>query len=156
MKNPAAYPLLDGRVRSYRAGSYVGDARLRYRGVGEPLEVSLGVDDEVAVERKVVDEQDRDPSFLSSTKHILRSYRMIVTSRASAPETVELRENVPVSKIDDVRVEVMAKQTTGGYALDAQRGFLTWSVPLKSGERKDVDIAYTIHLPDSWQVSGVQ
>ena len=27
LKNPAAYPLLEGRVRSYRDGSYVGDSQ---------------------------------------------------------------------------------------------------------------------------------
>src|SRR5262249_28286492 len=79
LKNPAAYALLDGRVRSYRGGSYVGDSRLRYRGVGEPLEVSLGIDEELKIERKVVDERDRDASFLSSTKHIVRAYRTTVT-----------------------------------------------------------------------------
>ena len=38
LKNPAAYPLLEGRVRSYRNGSYVGDSRLRHQGVGAPFE----------------------------------------------------------------------------------------------------------------------
>ena len=38
LKNPAAYPLLEGRVRSYRGGSYVGDSRLRHQGVGAPFE----------------------------------------------------------------------------------------------------------------------
>ena len=62
LKNPAAYPLLEGRVRSYRGGSYVGDAQLRYQGVGAPFEVSLGIDDELKVERKTLDEKDRAPA----------------------------------------------------------------------------------------------
>ena len=45
IKNPAAYPLLEGRVRSYRNGSYVGDSRLRHQGVGAPFEISLGIDE---------------------------------------------------------------------------------------------------------------
>ncbi|HEX3902270.1 MAG TPA: mucoidy inhibitor MuiA family protein [Polyangia bacterium] len=155
LENPAVYPLLEGRVRSYRAGSYVGDTQLRYQGVGAPFEVSLGVDDDLAVERKVVEEQDRDPSFLSSTKHIVRAYRTKLTNRAaSGTESVELRENVPVSKIDDVKVEIVAAQTTQGYALDRERGFLTWTVPLQRGEWHTIDLAYSIHLPDAWQVGA--
>jgi uncharacterized protein (TIGR02231 family) len=154
LKNPAAYPLLEGRVRSYRAGSNVGDALLAYRGVGEPLEVSLGIDEELEIERQAVDERERDPSFLSSTRHILRAYRIKLTSHAAARETVEVRENIPVSQIDDVRVELVAKQTTPGYALDPRRGVLTWSVAVGSGEEKAVDLGYAIHLPDSWQVNG--
>ena len=59
LKNPAAYPLLEGRLRSYRGGSYVGDASLRYQGVGEPIEVSLGIDEEIKVERKTLDDKDK-------------------------------------------------------------------------------------------------
>jgi uncharacterized protein (TIGR02231 family) len=155
LKNPASYPLLEGRVRSYRGGSYVGDTQLRYQGVGAPFEVSLGVDDDLSVERQVIQEQDKDPSFLSSTKHIVRAYRAKLTNRAaSGSETVELRENVPVSKIDDVKVEIVAAQTSAGYAFDRERGFVTWSVPLQRGEWHTIDLAYTIHLPDTWQVGG--
>lgn len=154
LKNPAAYPLLDGRVRSYRAGSYVGDTRLRYRGVGEPLEVSLGADDELKVERQTLEEKDRGASFLGSTKQIARAYRTVLTSRAAGGVTVEVRDNVPVSKIDDVRVELQGNRTTAGYKLDKDRGLLTWSVALAPAERKNVDLAYTIKLPDDWQVTG--
>ena len=58
-QEPCAYPLLDGRMRSYRGGSYVGDAAFAYRGVGEPMEVSLGIDEEFKVERKTLDERDQ-------------------------------------------------------------------------------------------------
>ena len=122
--------------------------------MGEPFEVSLGIDDELKVERKTLDDRSRDPGFLSSTKHLLRATRAILTNRAATPETVELRDNLPVSQIDDVKVEIVAKQTTPGYALDAARGFLTWPVALKSGEVKSVDFGYLIHLPDDWQVSA--
>jgi uncharacterized protein (TIGR02231 family) len=154
LKNPAAYALLDGRVRSYRAGSYVGDAQLRYRGVGEPMEISLGADEELKIERKTVDDKDKPAGLLSSSKQIVRAFRIAITSRAAGAETVELRESLPVSKIADVRVELTAARTTAGYQLDAARGFLTWSVPLKPGEQRAIDVGYVIRLPDDWQVAG--
>jgi uncharacterized protein (TIGR02231 family) len=153
LTNPAAYPLLEGRVRSYRAGSYVGDSKLTHQGVGAPFEISLGIDEELKVERKTLDDKDISAGFLSSTKHVLRGYRTTVTNRAAGSETVELRESIPVSKIDDVKVE-LGKRTTPGYKLDAARGFVTWSLTLKSGEWRYTDIGYAIHLPDDWQVPG--
>ena len=96
-------------MRSYRHGSYVGDSRLRHQGVGAPFEISLGIDEELKVERKTLDDKDKSAGFLSSTKHILRGYRTKLTNRAGGPETVELRENIPVSKIDDVKVELLAQ-----------------------------------------------
>jgi uncharacterized protein (TIGR02231 family) len=155
LKNPAAYALLDGRVRSYRAGSYVGDARLRYLGVGEPMEVSLGADDELKIERQTVDEKDKGPGLLGSTHQIARAFRVALTSRTAGAETVELRESIPVSKIADVRVELNAARTTSGYQLDAARGFLTWTLPLKPGEKRLIDIGYVIRLPDDWQAPAM-
>jgi uncharacterized protein (TIGR02231 family) len=154
LKNPAAYPLLEGRVRSYRGGSYVGDSRLRHQGVGAPFEISLGIDEELKVERKIREDKDKSAGLLSSTKHIIRGYRTKLTNRAAGPETIELRENIPVTKIDDVKVEVLSGATTPGYQLDAARGFITWSVKLVNGEWRNVDLGYAIHLPDSWEVPG--
>jgi uncharacterized protein (TIGR02231 family) len=154
LKNAAAYPLLEGRVRSYRHGSYVGDSRLRHQGVGAPFEISLGIDDELKVERKTLDDKDKGAGFLSSQKHIIRATRTKLTNRAGGPETIELREHIPVSKIDDVKVELLGKVTTAGYQLDAARGFVTWSVHLVNGEWRNVDLGYAIHLPDNWQVPG--
>jgi uncharacterized protein (TIGR02231 family) len=153
LTNPAAYPLLEGRVRSYRAGSYVGDSKLTHQGVGAPFEISLGIDEELKVERKTLDDKDLGAGFLSSTKHVVRGYRTTITNRAAGSETIELRESIPVSKIDDVKVE-LGKRTTPGYKLDAARGFLTWSLTLKSGEWRYTDVGYAIHLPDDWQVPG--
>jgi len=154
LKNPAAYPLLEGRVRSYRNGSYVGDSRLRHQGVGAPFEISLGIDEELKVERKTREDKDKAAGVFSSTKQIVRGYRTKLTNRAAGPETIELRENIPVTKIDDVKVEVLPGLTTAGYQLDAARGFVTWTLNLVNGEWRNVDIGYAIHLPDSWQVQG--
>jgi uncharacterized protein (TIGR02231 family) len=154
LTNPAAYPLLEGRAHSYRNGSYVGDTRIRHQGVGAPFEVSLGIDDELKVERKTLDDKDVGAGFLSSTRRIVRAYRDKLTNQAAGAETIELREQIPVSKIDDVRVELLGKPTTGGYQLDAARGFITWSVTLVRGEWRTFDLGYAIHLPDSWEISG--
>lgn len=150
--NPAAYPLLAGPMHVHRRGAYVGDVTIEHRAPGEPLEVSLGTDGELEVERIDLLEQDRRPGFLSGTKHLDRAYRLEVESHASRPLTLELRENVPVSKVEDVKVELLPEKTTAGYELDPHRGFVTWKVRLASGEKKHVDLGFVIHLPSSWEV----
>jgi hypothetical protein len=132
----------------------MGDARLSHQGVGAPFEISLGPDEELQVRRTTLDDKDVAAGFFSSTKHIVRAYRTRLTNQAAGPETIELREQIPVSKIDDVRVELLGKPTSRGYQLDAARGFVTWSVTLVRGEWHEVDLGYAIHLPDSWDVSG--
>jgi len=124
---------------------------LPYRAAGEPMEVSLGIDEEIHVERTRLKKTNRSSAFLSSTKHIEHGYRVALENRARGKVEVEIREHVPVSKIDDVKVEILEK-TSKGYQLDAHRGFLTWTVPLKRGEKAQRDLLFTIHLPEDWSV----
>lgn len=152
LKNPAAYPLLAGRVHAHRSGSYIGDSQLEYKAPGEPMEVSLGIDEEIRVERKARHEGDRSAGLLSSTKHIDRSWRFRLTSTASTGARVEVRENIPVSKTEEVRIEIVKDRTTSGYALDGHRGFITWTVDVPAGKEKAVDLGWSIHLPESWGV----
>lgn len=153
LKNSAAYPLLAGRVHLYRRGSYVGDTSIQYAAPGEPMEISLGQDDEIRVERKEVRSKDREAGVLSSTRHLDRSYQVQLTNNSERQQVVEVRENIPVSKTEEVRVELSKDKTTRGFELDAHQGFLTWKVVLKAGEKRDLNLAYTVHLPESWQVN---
>jgi len=152
LKNPAAYPLMAGRIHTYRAGSYVGDTHLGYTAPGEPMELSLGMDEEIKVERKDLAAKDRSPGFLSKTKHLEQSYRILIENRASSRQRVEVRENIPVSKTEDVEVELVKKKTTPGFTLDRHRGFIAWKVSLARGQEKYVDLSYTVHLPEDWEV----
>lgn len=152
LKNPAAYPLLSGRIHTYRAGSYVGDTHLEYKAPGEPMELSLGLDEEIKVERKDLAAKDRSPGFLSKTKHLEQAYRIILENRAGSRQRVEVRENIPVSKTEDVEVELVKQKTTPGFTLDTHRGFIAWKVSLARGQEKYVDLSYTVHLPEDWEV----
>lgn len=152
LANPASYPLLAGRIHCHRAGAYVGDATLEYKAPAEPMEVSLGIDEELHVERKPLEIKDRRAGLLSSTKHLERAYRIRLTNGAKVDVPIELREGIPVSKTREVRVELLRGETTAGFRLDPERGILSWNLPLAPGQESVVDLSYAIHLPEDWDV----
>ncbi len=151
-KNPAAYPLMAGRLHAYRKGSFMGDANIEYKAPGEPMEVSLGMDEELKVERKSIKSRDKEAGALSSTQHLERSWWIQVKNTARSRQTVEVRENIPVSKVDDVEVELVKDKTTKGFELDKHRGFITWKLNVPRGGEKEIELHYTIHLPEDWKV----
>jgi len=152
-KNPAAYPLVDGRAHGYRAGSFVGSTQLGYKGLAEPIELSLGVDDEIQIERTKVDEKTRDARLFSSDRTKVEAYRSTLTSGATNKETVEVRENVPVSKVDSIKVTIDQGRTTKGFDFDRVRGFLVWQVVISPAQKETVDLGYSIALPEDWTVN---
>lgn len=150
LKNPAPYPLMAGRVHVYRGATFVGDVDIEYRAPGEPMEVSLGLDEEIELERKDLVKQNREPQFLSGTQSIVNSFRTILKNRSESEVVVEIREQIPVSKMADIKVIIDAEKTTPTYTLDAVRGHLKWSASLKKGATAQRDIAFTIELPQDW------
>lgn len=152
LNNPASYPLLPGVVHAYRHGTYVGDTATEYRAAGEPLELSLGIDEEFKVERIELLDRARTSGLLIQNKNLEQGYRVQLTSKASERASIEVRERIPLSKVDEVKVELDRGKTTARYNLDAHRGFVTWNISVDPGKTGAVELHYAIRLPDSWQV----
>jgi uncharacterized protein (TIGR02231 family) len=151
--NPAAFPLIEGTVHVYRGRTFVGDATLDYRAPGEPIELSLGLDEEIMLERQDILHLHKEAGFFADDKTIARSWRTILHNRSDGDVTVELREQIPVSKNADIKVQIEQKVTTAGFGLDAVRGHLTWKVTLKKGAKEERDLAFAIALPKDWAVN---
>jgi len=152
MHNPAPYPLLQGRAHVFRKDSYIGDIHLDYVAPGEPMEVSLGTDEEFEVKRTSLLHERRRPGIFSSMKHLERGYKISLVNHSKNTRQIEVRENIPVSKIEDVEVDLSRDKSTRGFKFDKYKGFISWNVKLKSGDKKDINLYYTINLPKDWQV----
>ncbi|MDP2341170.1 MAG: mucoidy inhibitor MuiA family protein [Deltaproteobacteria bacterium] len=150
--NPASFPLMAGTVHVFRGPTFVGNDAFPYRAPGEPLEVSLGIDEEVALERKDLLKEHRDGSFFSSDKTIGHAWRTILHNRSEGDLSVDIREQIPVTKTADVAVTIESDKTSPGYTLDKVRGHLGWKVSLKRNATEQRDLAFTIALPKEWKV----
>lgn len=148
--NPAAYPLMAGKVHMFRGATFVGDVALEYRAPGEAIELSLGVDEEIALERKDLLAQKREAGFFSGSQTVAQAYRTILHNRSNGDVVVEIREQIPVTKTADIKVTVEKDKTTAGYTLDELRGHLKWKVAIKKGTTDKRDIGFTIALPKEW------
>ena len=86
---------------------------------GAPFELTFGIEEGLRVERKVVEEVARDTGLFGGKRRFRYAYRFEVANYRKSSEELEVAEHVPVSELDDVKVELDTKKTTAGYALDA-------------------------------------
>ena len=152
-ENPAGYPLLAGRINSFVQRAYVGSAPLAFAGAGAPIEVSLGIEPGLAVDRVTRTDKEAVKGFLSKSKHIARAYRTTIANRTGRPFEVEVREQVPITQNEEIEVRMLADGTTPAYRLDKDRGLVSWKVKVGAKKNQRVDIAFEIELPDDWKMN---
>jgi uncharacterized protein (TIGR02231 family) len=152
--NTGAFPLLPGPVDAFRAHGFTGRYALERVAVGAPFHLTFGIDESLKVKRTVVTEISRQTGLFGGNQRFSFAYRFEVANFQSGPRRIELAEHVPVSELDDVKVELESK-TTAGFELRRDDGIATWKLDLAPGASKTVDLAFHVDVPSSYDTSGL-
>ena len=154
LANSTPFPLLPGPVSIFRDTGFLGHQRLARVAKGSPFELTFGLEEGLRVKRTVVEELQRPKGLFGGKQRFRYVYRFQLTNLRARPETVELSEHVPVSELEDVKVEV-EPESTAGYTLAAEDGIATWKVALRPGEQRDVDLAFHVDAPSSYDTGAL-
>ncbi len=153
--NSAPFPLLPGRLELFGKSGFIGVQPQERVAQGAPLKVTLGTEQGLKVERVVVEELKKAEGLFNSHKRFRYVYRFDLTNNRPKAETLELSEHVPVSELDDVKVELEKDKTTRGYDHQLADGVVTWKLQLAPGETRKVDLAFHIDVPTSYDSGGL-
>ncbi|WP_428265171.1 mucoidy inhibitor MuiA family protein [Haliangium sp.] len=149
--NRSPYALLAGPVDLLRDAGHAGRTSLLYIAPGETFELGWGPEPALRVHRRDARLEDESRMLSSWTTH--RHKITVRLSNLGADEaTVRVKERVPVSEIDKVKISVSTTETTGGVQPDSD-GFLTWTVPLDPFGHDTVILRYDVKKHDD--VSGL-
>lgn len=136
--NASKRPLLAGPVDLVRRGGAAGRARVGFVGPGEKVALGWGPEPAVRVFREVEPLQDQT-SLLGSWHTQTHDVRVRLANLGSKPVTLLVKERVPVSEIEKVKIEVVAKETTDGVQPN-ESGILSWKVSLAPYAHKVVSV----------------
>jgi uncharacterized protein (TIGR02231 family) len=101
--NTGGHPLPGGPLSAFVDGDFVGSTRIDTTAPGAELELYLGADDRVAVERELL-ERSPHRALLGGKISAVERWRIEVHNGRSAPVRIVVRERVPVSRHPDVQV----------------------------------------------------
>jgi uncharacterized protein (TIGR02231 family) len=137
--------LVEGPANVYYAGTYIGQSYIYTRSVDDTLALSLGRDNKVIVTRTKLKDLTSVKS-IGGTKKETYGYEMIVKNNRKAPITIELLDQLPVSKQADIEVESIE---TSKAEYDQPTGKLTWNMTVAPGDNKKVQLSFSIKYPKS-------
>jgi len=140
-------PLLSGSVSVFLDEDYLGQAWIETTAPGEDLELNLGVDGQVVVERIQRDSED-EVGLFSKAKIYQTDLHLKVTNFHDEMVQVLIRERIPFTESESLKIRVdRTKSAPLPAGLDSKSGLLSWEVDLAAGITESIEFIWSIEAP---------
>lgn len=137
------YNLLQGETSLFFDGTYVGKTILDTGSMNDTLNISLGPDSNIIIDRQRV-EQFSKKRFIGSNKIDTREFKISVRNKKAEEINITVMDQIPVSANSDIEVELL--ESTGGN-LDKKTGKITWDLKIPASSSKEFILKYEVKYP---------
>lgn len=140
-KNESRFPVLAGPVELLLQNGFVGWTKVLFVAPGEEFQLSFGPDEALRVAR--AEREKEAESHVDKWKTMSQSVWLYFSNVGDEKRTIEVKERMPVSEIEQVKIELGVKRTTPKPDVD-KNGFLTWTLELEPHSQAQVRFAYDV------------
>jgi uncharacterized protein (TIGR02231 family) len=154
--NETGFPLLAGMAGVYVGDEFAGRAAIPATPPGGELELAFGADDRVEIDRKVLERRRESAGLVSKDEVYRYRVRISVKNRYAAPVSLELLDLVPVSRDEEIRVELLDGGGAAGREDPERPGVRIWDLALAPGEERAVELRYEVRFPRGYPVAGLE
>lgn len=143
--------LLSGNANIIFDQMFIGKSYLSVENTEEKLELNLGRDSQIAIDRKLVSDKS-GTKFLSAKKEQNFEYEITIKNNKTRAIQLNVQEQFPLST--DKSIEVNLNKTSKAE-VDEEKGILTWNLKLKPGETQKIRFGYMIKSDKDKPLSGM-
>jgi hypothetical protein len=137
------YDLLDATAGIFYEGTFTGKTRLSASLATDTLDISLGRDKSIMIERKKV-KDFTSSQLLGSNRTVQRAWEINLRNNKKQAVTLVVFDQYPISKEKDIEVSLT---DDGGAKIDKETGILEWKVKLEPGQLKKLTFKYSVKYP---------
>jgi hypothetical protein len=137
------YNLLEGEANIFFENTFIGKTILDVRYMTDTLNLSLGRDKNVSIQREKVKEYSTQ-KFLGSKTETTRDWKIVVKNNKRQPINMVLFDQIPVSTTQEIEVNV---ENLSGGALDKETGEVKWKFTLPSTQKNELGLTYKVKYP---------
>jgi uncharacterized protein (TIGR02231 family) len=149
--NGSQHALPAGRAAVFHEADFVGSAVLPVWAPGEDVELALGLDDRVRVERKLV-RRTASKATLGSTRKREAEYETTIANHTPRPIRLTVLDQLPVSRDHEITVKQLVADPEPAETTDL--GVLTWKLELEPGQETKVRFGLRVESGKSVDLAG--
>jgi len=147
----AQYSLLPGESNIYFKGTFVGKGYIDPAQANDTLDLSLGRDRGLAVERTMLKDYCKS-NLLGNKKTTSKAYEISVQNNKRQSIELIIEDQIPVSQSGEITVDI---EETSGAMYDNTTGKLTWKAVVQPGEIMKKQLRFTVSYPKKVVVAGL-
>lgn len=151
-RNETGLPLFAAPAGLFLEDAYAGKGRISDIPEGGEFKIDFGKDPGVQVKRKERMRRREDGGVFARVKRV--RFRYEITAQNFRKETVPLTvlDRIPVPRHKDIVVKEV--EITGG-GKEGEQGEVRWEFPLAAGEKKVLEISFTVEYPADKEIHGL-
>ncbi|MEG5000264.1 mucoidy inhibitor MuiA family protein [Microcoleus sp. B4-D4] len=143
--------LLPGQANIFRDNTFVGTLQLANISPGQEFKLNLGIDEGLKIERELVD-RHVDKKLIGNQRRTSYGYRLIVTNLQQVPVKLILKEQLPVSRNEQIKVRL---SVTNPKIVAGEMGMLEWIMSLPPQAKQELDYQFVVEHPPDLTVVGL-
>lgn len=144
--------LLPGATSIYLTGNYVGSGMISTDEITDTLNLSLGEDKSVLVNRKRDQHVTSRPAFLGNSIQQRFAYTIEVKNTRQEEIEIEVKDQLPV--IANAAI-TLTDAEYGNAEYDKEKGELTWKLKIKPNEVATLPFSFSLKYPKDQRLTGL-
>ncbi|NIK58974.1 DUF4139 domain-containing protein [Kribbella shirazensis] len=149
--NSSAHTLPAGRAAVFHEADFVGSAALPLWAPGEDVELALGLDDRIRVERKLV-RREASKATLGSTRRRQVEYETRIENHTPRSARITVLDQYPVAGDHEITVKQLTAEPEPAETTDL--GVVTWKLDLEAGAESVITLAFRVDTAKSVVLTG--
>ncbi len=146
-----SYNLLPGDANIYFENTFVGKSYIETNVANDTLDVSLGRDKSIVIERNKIKDFCKNSSF-GGNKKSTRGYEIKVHNNKSVPIEIKVIDQIPISTIKEIEISMIED---GGAQYDATTGKLTWTIKVPANATQKIQYKFEVKYPKDKVISNL-
>ncbi|MBE9129013.1 MULTISPECIES: mucoidy inhibitor MuiA family protein [unclassified Coleofasciculus] len=140
-RNTAQFPILAGPVDLVRSSEFVGKTSIGFIAPGETFALGWGSDAAMRVQRTQTQKRERE--HLTKWTVVTTTVKLFLSNIGAESRVIETTERLPISELEQVKVEAIAEETTDGVQPN-ENGFCTWNFTLEPYSQRQATLVYKV------------
>ncbi|WP_158961750.1 DUF4139 domain-containing protein [Myroides fluvii] len=151
IKDYGKHNLLSGQANVIYDGMNIGQTYLSTENTEEKLRLNIGKDPNISISRELISDKSGTKT-LSSKKEQTFTYEISIKNNKKETVAVQVEDQYPVST--DNSIEVTLNEVSKGTT-EAEKGLITWNVPLQPNEVKKIRVSYTLKYSKDKNIENI-